>query len=261
MQEESSNYLGFGMFFLFIVLIVFVGSALLFWNVYKAKNDKVILDNNDVIISDKNKKDKDKDFIYFTDEETISENLSIVNKYPIINLNSNDAKSITNEIKEYVDTIKSTLQKLDSVSVTCDYGEFDNIYKTRFLDYGIYSYQEYITLLIRESEYNCVDGISASSKVKSYTFNVLTGERLEFNELLLKYNTTLTNVIEKVRKNLQENQTIIDEIPTIQIEETINALKEQETFVIYLDEFGDLNINYVVKTSGVDYNDTITING
>ena len=181
MQEESSNYLGFGMFFLFIVLIVFVGSALLFWNVYKTRNDKVNLDNNDVVISDKNKIDKDKDFIYFIDEETISESLSIVNKYPIINLNSNDAKSITNEIKEYVDTIKSTLQKLDSVSVTCDYGEFDNIYKTNFLDYGIYSYQEYITLLIRESEYNCVDGISASSKVKSYTFNVLTGERLDFN--------------------------------------------------------------------------------
>lgn len=53
---------------------------------------------------------------------------------------------------------------------------------------------------------------------------------------------------------------MIEGIPNIKIEETINDLKSQETYVIYIDEFGDLILNYVVKTTSLDYNDTITIN-
>lgn len=258
MREENSNYLGFGLFFFLIVVLVLLGSVLIFLNFKNKRSDRVIKDTNEIVLSDKMKKDKGKDFIYFTEEETISEDLNLVYKVPVINLNNDMATQINNEIKNYASTIKGSLQKGDTS--LCINSSTD-IYNLRFLEYAIYTYQEHTTLLIRESSYTCENGFSSANKVKSYTFNVLTGERLDFNSLLKKYNTTLTNILEKIRINLEENQTIVDEVPYIQIEETINALKEQETYVFYIDEFGDLALNYVVKTNSVDYNDTITING
>lgn len=258
MQENDSNYLGFGLFFFLIVLIILVCSMLLFLNVRNKNQEKIITDTNEVVVSDKNKKDKSKDFIYFIDEETMSEELNLIYKMPVINLNSEDANRINEEIKSYATQIKGTLEKGDSSK--CYYEEPNDIFKTDYLDYAIYTYQEYVTLLIRESNYSCQNGFSSSSKVKSYTFDVLSGHLLSMDALLSKYDMTLTNVLEQIRNNLNNEQTIVDGIPNIKIEETINDLKPQETYVIYVDEFGDLILNYVVKTTSLDYNDTITIN-
>lgn len=258
MQESDSNYVGFGLFFFLIVLIILACSVFMFLNVRNKNQEKRISDNNEVVVSDKNKKDKSKDFIYFIDEEIISEELNLIYKMPIINLDSEDAKEINEEIKTYVMNIKDTLEKGDSSK--CYYEESYDIYKTNYLDYAVYTYEEYVTLLIRESNYSCQNGFSSSSKVKAYTFDVLSGKRLSFDALLSKYDTTLTEVLGQIRTNLNHEQTVVEGIPTIKIEETINALKSQETYVIYIDEFGDLILNYVVKTSSLDYNDTITIN-
>ncbi len=258
MQENDSNYVGFGLFFFLIVIIILVSSTILFLNTRSKNQEKVLNESNEVVVSDKNKVDKNKDFVYFTEEEVISDALNIIYKVPIINLDSEDAKTINNEIKEYASNIKNTLEKGNETK--CPTNESTDIYKTNYLDYAVYTYEEYVTLLLRESTYSCTDGFSTSSKVKSYTFDVLSGKLLSFDALLTKYNTTLTKVVEQIRSNLNKEQTIIDGVSTIKIEETINSLKEQSTYVIYVDEFGDLILNYVVKTSSVDYNDTITIN-
>lgn len=258
MQEEGSNYLGFGLFFFLIVLIIVGCSVLLFFNVRSKNREKMVSSDNEVTVSDRNKVDKGKSFIYFTDEEVLSEELNLTYKRPVINLKGDSVKDINEEIKNYVGVTKGTLQKGSSES--CQYNETANILKTNFLEYATYTFQEFATLLIRESEYSCEDGFSSTSKVKSYTFDVLSGERVSFQALLTKYGTTLTNVLEIVRNHLNEEQTIVEETPTILIEETIGALKEQETYVLYIDEFGDLILNYVVKTNSVDYNDTIVVN-
>lgn len=258
MQEEGSNYLGFGLFFFIIVLIIAGCSILLFLNVRSKNQEKRVSEDNEVTISDKNKVDKKENFIYFTDEEILSEELNLSYKTPIINLKSESAKNINEEIKNYVNATKGTLQ--NGSSDACQYNETSNILKTNFLEYATYTFQEFATLLIRESEYTCESGFSSTSKVKSYTFDVLSGERLSFQALITKYGTTLTNVLEMVRNHLNEEQTIVDETPNILIEETIGTLKEQETYVLYIDEFGDLILNYVVKTNSVDYNDTIVVN-
>ncbi len=253
MEEESSNYLGFGLFFFLIVLIILLGSIFIFFNV-RSKNTVASYEGTEQI-SDQLKKDKEKDYIYFKEDEIISEALNILYKVPVINLKSEEANAINNELKTYTSGVKNTLQKGDLQQCY----ETSDIYKTNYLDYAVYSYQEYVTLLIRESEYNCEVGFSSTSKVKSYTFNVLSGKVLSFQDLLQKYDTTLTKVVEQIRIKLNEDQTIIEEIPNIKIEETINQLKAQETYVLYIDEFGDLLLNYVVKTNSVDYNDTIII--
>lgn len=258
MQEEGSNYLGFGLFFFFIVFLIVVCSILLFFSVRNKRTEKIVDGGKEVVINDKNKQDKSKDFVYFTEEEVISEELNLIYKMPIINLKSEDAKKANEEIKSYVSNVKNTLQKGESQ--VCYNKKVSTIYKTNYIDLAVYNYEEYVTLLIRESEYSCENGFSSTSKVKAYTFDVLNGQKISFNALLEKYNRTLTNMLEEIRNHLKTEQIIIQETPNILIEETINGLKEQETYVLYINEFGDLTLNYVVKTNGVDYNDTITIN-
>ncbi len=258
MQEESNNYLGFGMFFFLIVLFILLGSILLFFNASSKMAEKKTNDFSETLLDDRMKMDKNKDFIYFTEEEILSEEMNLIFKIPIVNLKVESVNQVNEEIKQYANSIKMTLQKGDTS--LCMYTNTD-IYSTNFLEYAIYNYQEYATLLIRESSYTCENGFSSSNKVKSYTFNILTGERLNFNALLVKYNANFANVLEKIRIHLNETQTIVEDIPNILIEETLQNLKEQETYVFYIDEFGDLILNYVVKTNSVDYNDTIVING
>ncbi len=251
MREESNNVLGFGLFFFFIVLIVVVGSALLYFNTKEKREQKIKSPEEELVISDKMKIDKTKDFIYYTEEETISSSLAITSKRPVFNLNSKDATEVNEEIASYVKQTKASLKK--ESDPTCTFQNEENIYETNFLDYGIYEYQEYISLVIRESNYSCLNGFSASSKVKAYTFNVLTGEKIESSDLFSLYHTTLTIALEKIQESLST-------VPNVKLEETINGLKENDTFVIYIDEFGTLVMNYVVKTLDGDYNDTITIN-
>ncbi len=259
MDEESNNFLGFGLFFFLIVLIVLGGSYLIYTNFQNKQKEKIVDENENVIVSDKNKEEKNKDFIYYTNEVVLSESLSLTSKFPVINLNSSDALNATNELKTYVESVNQTLKK-QTEQTACVYENEEQIAETNYLDYGIYTYEEYITLLVLESNFNCETGFSASSKVKSYTFNVLTGKKLTTEELLLKYNTTLTQVLERIRQELESMNETTSESESIQVEETLKNLKENETFVIYIDEFGNLVMNYVVKTNSVDYNDNIIIN-
>ena len=259
MEEENRNILGFALFFFCIALLVLGGSVLIFLNYKEQKKTITTNSQNETIVTDKKKVDKNKDFIYYTDEEVISESLSLTSKIPVINLDSEDAKNVSNEVKEYAKSIKNTLKK-NTENKTCTYENQEGILETSYLDYGVYEYQEYSTLFIRESKYSCEEGFSSSYNVKAYTFDKTTGKRITKEELLAKYDTTLTQVLERIRKNLEESQTIVDDVETIKIEETIGNLKENSTFAIYMDEFGDLVMNYVVKTNSVDYNDSITIN-
>lgn len=244
-MNENENFLGMGLFFFAIVLIVVTGSILIFLN-NKSKQENNIF-NETKTISDDLKIDKSKDFIYYTGDEVISTSLNIIKKYPVINIKSDDALKITNEIKSYVDLVSKDIEKSDEEE--CE----DNILEATTLEYATFNYQEYASLLIRETSYNCEDGFSSVSKVKGYTVNVTTGEYLDFTKLLKKYNLTFTEVIEKIKENLNSE--------IVQIEETIDNLKEQETFTSYIDEHGYFVLNYVVKTDEVDYNDTIILNG
>lgn len=170
-------------------------------------------------------------------------------------MDSQDATDVTKKLKEEVDEIQKTLIPT-SLENTCE-DELDTIYSTHFLDYQVYTYKEFVTLVVQESLYTCEKGISVIQKLHSYTFNVLTGEQIEIANLLNQYDKTLTDAIQNVRKSLN---TLQDE-SSVQIEETIQNLKENDTYTIYIDQDGNLVMKYIVKTNLVDYNDTIVLNG
>lgn len=256
MNEEGNSYLGFGFFFLFILGIVCVGTFLVYQNYTKKMENKEIVTEEKEKISDKLKIEKAKDFVYYQEEVSISENLSLVYKYPIINLESEDALDATKELKNIINEKKASVEKINTneIDTTCS-ESVDGIRKATVLDFGVFTYNEYVTLILYESMYSCDSGISSILKMRSYTFNVLTGKRLSATDLLSLYNTSFSKGITQIREELIKNQYENN----IKIEETIRNLKENETYILYISEEGELILKYIVKTNTVDYNDNISL--
>ena len=258
MREESNAYLGFGCFFLFILGIVIVGSLLLYQSKKEKLEGQTFYEEQDVKHENK-KVDQTKDFIYYEEEEVISQELSFVYKYPVVNLNSEDARKVTAIIKDLVDQKKASLLRIDAKPEDVSCTTSTDIYQAEIVDFGVFSYENYITLVVYVSPYSCESGLSTIVEMQSYIFDVTTGELVSNEELLKKYRTTLAEVKLLIREDLMENQTYVEGIPYILIDETITSFKENVNTILYMDESGELVMKYVVKTNGVDYNDTISI--
>ena len=256
MQEENSNYLGFGCFFFFVVIIILVCSIILY-NEQKFKIKTTDSNNSEVILNEQIKKDKSKDFIYFSLEENISNQLSATLKKANININNKDADSINNVLSKIYDEALLSVKKSNEIENICENGS--DIYSYNSLDYAFY-YGDFITLLVSENNYNCTKEIEIPYKIQAYTFDSVTGKLKTFSDLLNNYNITYTEILEKLKNNLEEQQTIINEVSNIKITETLNELKENENYAIYLSENKKLVMKYIVKTNTVDYNDIIELN-
>lgn len=260
MNEESNGYVGFGCFFLLILAIVVIGSFLLYQDRKEKMIEPVIYMEEEPVKNEDKKMDKSKDFIYYDKEEALAEELSLVYKYPIVNLDSEDAKSVTLKLKSLVEQKKSSLLKMDAkpTDVVCN-SINANVYQAEIVDFGVFSYKDYVTIVVYLSNYSCLSGVSNILEIQSYTFNISTGKSISFEELFKQYGTSFAKVTLSVREALMENQTYIDGVPYIQIDETISSLKENLNYILYVDENGELVMKYIVKTNGVDYNDNIHI--
>lgn len=246
MKDEKANYIGFILFFLSIILIVIVGSVTLYSVRNNEINKKKVI-NDEVVVTDKLKKDKSKDFLYYSDREEINKDFNIYYTYPIINIDSHDANNLNNILKNNVDEAKNNIIK----------NEEGTIIEANAFEYTNYTYQEYLSILVDKNLYK--DEKTTLQKINSYTINLITGEEVTYEELLKKFDLTYTKVIDLIKENLEANQTYDGEVPNIKIDETINLLKDNNTYNIYINENGKLIVKYIVKTNDIDYNDIIIL--
>lgn len=257
MRDEANGYLGFGIFFLIIALIVFIGSYTLYNDSFK-KDEK----NIETMENDKTKEkqlasvkiDKNKDLIYFQNEEVISEALGITYKEVAFNFKNSEVSSLQEKLQNEVVKLKEGLTKVETTETTCD----DNIKKAFVRDYAIFTSDNYTSLIISDSDYTCENSFSIINKMQSYTFNNTDGKLLSEDELLKIFNLTKVEMLKKIENHLVDSQ---NENATggeiINIPATINNLKYNENYMLYLNELGKLEVKYIVKSSLVDYNDTI----
>lgn len=255
---EERNKAIFGCVF-FLVLILFIGIG---GYIYTFNNDKHKEINNENEIIEKNKKDKDKEYIYYVSEITVSEKLNIVYKNPIINLNNSLSDAIYNEISTENDKYYNEIKKISQTSN--DTGkeiafDTDDIYSATIRDYENFEYENYITLLITDSLYDCFSGVYDYPIIKSYIFDVEKNERISNIDILEKYGITMSEVKDKIRTKLQEDQTVEGDIEVIKIDETIENLSNDNTYGIYMDDTGNLFIKYVVKSNQINYNESMLI--
>lgn len=252
MEEKFKSKLGFSLFFI-IVLVLSVGG-------YFATQYLINSDSNDKVNKDEKvtsvKIDNSKDYIYYINDKEVSSSAEIDYKDVVINIKGQETltEQLENENKNYDSTIKYINDENILSDEMIKYNN-DNIYSLTFRRYTNYEYSNYVSLFVSDYNYSCFDSVTFN-KVKSYIFDTKSGKLLSEEEILKKYSLSLDGVKEMIREKLVSEQKVVDDVELIKVDDTIS---EFNNYAFYIDNYGKLNISFLVKTSQVDYNDIMEV--
>ena len=234
MQEK--NYLSVTMFVL-IIFVLLLGGNYLIRNKGQKSTTKIV----DI------RMDNSKDYVYFTDIKTVSEDLDLVYNTIHLNLDSKDAKVLENLLNEEMIKAKKSIKTLDEVvidkkDIVYELDDDNKIYEADYLKYDILESDNYITVGTIKGHIN-ITSDEDNNTLKYYTFSKKDGHIMSLDEIKSVGKIT-NNSIEKVKENYlkdKENTTI-------------------KTYELYIDKYGNITMNFLVNSGDITYNDTITIN-
>ena len=254
MEENFKNGLGVCVFII-ILLTLSIGGYFFTKQIINEPEQKDVKDQKESEVN--HKIDKNNDYIYFKNEEVISEGAEIYYKDVVINLDTQTVlnESLEKENKIYKNNIKYISDMNLITNEIINYNN-DNLYALNFREYKTYEFEKYVSLVITDYNYSCFD-LTTFNKTKSYVFNTETGELLSEDDILKIYNVNLSTIKEKIKTYLISKQSTENEVELIKIDETINDFNN---YSLYINEYGRLYISYLVKTTEVDYNEIMEVN-
>ncbi len=178
---------------------------------------------------------EDKDYIYYTNIETIDEHNSLEYKTININIDSVDAKDLQEELNNNMSSIKDSLKKDDEGNVlSCDMINYDYVVTGK-----------YISLNVTMFSYLSNEEQLTKSIVKHYVFDISNGKLLSNRDILKKENLTDQEVRIKMRDYVKDDA-------EVDIDETLNS-----EYYLSISKDEKVVINTVVKTNNMDYNVSI----
>jgi len=260
MDEFEKGKFGFIFFFLLVIGLSVGG----YYLINSDKKDNNLSINEENKLNDALKIDKNQPFIYKMEDSIINEEIPLIYEYPIINLNSDSAKSISSLLKTEISELKKDIKYQSEVEIPLDIeiiSKEGNIYSAPIREYEIYEYEKYVTLVVYDYYYYCIDK-SEAKKVKSYTFDTTTASLLTLNEILAIYGKNEEEIKNNIKEFLSSESTKIalenkDLVDFIEIDKSLENLTNNKTQVYYINNLGQLVTNFVVQTKENDYNDTI----
>lgn len=234
MQEK--NYLSVTMFIL-IVFVLLLGGNYLIRNKGQKPTTKII----DI------RMDSSKDYVYFTDSKTVSEDLDLVYNTIHLNIDSKDAKELENLLNEEMAKAQKSIKTFDEVAINkkdivYELDDDNKIYEADYLKYDILESDNYITVGTIKGHIN-ITSDEDNNTLKYYTFSKKDGHIMSLDEI--KSAGKITNdSIEKAKENYLKDK----EDTTI------------KTYELYIDKYGNTIMNLLVNSGDITYNDTVKIN-
>lgn len=234
MQEK--NYLSVTMFVL-IIFVLLLGGNYLIRNKGQKPTTKIV----DI------RMDNSKDYVYFTDIKTVSEDLDLVYNTIHLNFDSKDAKELENLLNEEMIKAKKSIKTLDEVvidkkDIVYELDDDNKIYEADYLKYDILESDNYITVGTIKGHIN-ITSDEDNNTLKYYTFSKKDGHIMSMDEIKSAGKIT-NNSIEKVKENYLKDK-----------ENTII-----KTYELYIDKYGNTIMNLLVNSGDITYNDTVKIN-
>ncbi len=233
MQEK--NYLSVTLFVLIVFTLLLGGNYLI-----KNRNKITTVKTKDIRI------DNSKDYIYFTDSDTVSEDLDLTYSIIHININSNEAKKLEEELNQEMNRAKESIKKYSKEEIEkkefTEAVEEGTIYNADYLKYDILISDNYVTLGTIKGHYN-ISSSDDSNTLKYYTFSKEDGHIMSMDEIK-NANKIKNSDIEKIKENYLEDK----ENTTI------------ESYELYIDKYGNTIMNLLVNSGDITYNDTVKIN-
>lgn len=257
-MNNTKNTVGVVLFI--VILLLFIVGGYFFMNYMlndypqKKEEDDLITELKEIRL------DSTKDYIYYENYQTV---LNEIYEQDVI-INVKGFESVNSVLANELSEIKNTKKTIDDVSseenITCDNAE--NLYSFNYREYYDTQFGNYISLVISDFEYNCVSG-SVIKNIKSYNIDKKTGKQITDEELLNKFNITEDVILEKIRKRLNDTQVLDGDTQVIDIDGTIDSIKNGEYNVskaLSINKTGNIIINFIVKSNKINYNDTVELN-
>lgn len=254
MEETAKNKFMAIVFFGFIIALI-IGGYFLTKQVKTGRKENIVVSKEK---GEEIKIDKNKDYIYFENEETINEEPDITYKDAIINLKS--AQVINNTLKNENEILRNSItylkdQTLDDTK-TLMFPEV-LIYQAKARDYELYKTNKYMTLLINNYDFDCYKGVLITG-LKSYIVSIEKGAILSKEEIYQLFNINDETLIALVNDNLNANQLIENGVEVINIDLTLNNLFNDDNYAFYIDN-NELYFSFIVKSNLIDYNENIKV--
>lgn len=241
MDKIEKNYSSFIIFILVIVIICVGGYYLIKYQ--NNNHDDKVFNNNQ---SDTEVKiDDSKDYIYFTNEEKISDSFSVTYKDININLNNNDAIKLQDELNDKMSKAKESIVKKNETDEATDSDDVhDDIYSANIIEYKVYETSKFLSLIVSSYTYNA-NNVNSDPSNLYYVFDLTNGNIADNNSILKEYNITDQEVRTKIRDYLNT-------VEESDIDEVLN-----EPYYLVVADNGKVMINFVVKTTSFNYNESI----
>jgi len=226
---REKNFLSIIVFLLIICGIILGGNYLIKEGTTKEEEVETI------------KKDKSKDYIYFTNEATISISQEITYKDININIDSVDATKLEETLNNNMSAIRNSYTMLSDINIdksTILYElSDDDIYQADFIKYNILESKNYLTIIVSSGNINVTNEDNYSS-TDVYTISKINGKVLSNEDIL-----TLSGVsTDTLNEKLKDYDGIIT------------------SYTLYFDKYQKVYANVVVESEDLTYNDSIKIN-
>ncbi len=237
MNKEEKNFGSFLIFIIIIVLII-VGGYFLINN----KKKEVNVNNNSNEQTKNNIKiDENKDYIYFSNEKLLSDELELKYKDINININSNDAKKLQDDLNANMNNIRDKVVKASNMDLNIPKEIIvDDIYSAEMIDYNYNITTKYLSLEVNSYKY-VVEERASNAVLSYYVFDLDNGKLLSNHDILSNEKISEQDIRSKIRREISNDE-------NVDIDATLNGEYE-----LSFDKSGKLVINTIVKTSEGNY--------
>ena len=236
MNKEEKN---FGSILIFVVIIIgiIVGGYFL---INKDKNKET--SNSVNMQKEVNiKREESKDYIYFTNEKVLSDELELKYKDINININSDDAKKLQDQLNNEMNNIKNNVVKASTKELDIPKEIIiDDIYSADMIDYNYVTTNKYLSLEVNSYLY-LVEERASNAKLSYYVFDLENGKLLTNKDILDKEKITDQEIRTKIRKEVGNDE-------TVDIDATLNGEYE-----LSINKNGKIVINTVIIISVGNY--------
>lgn len=246
---DEHNGLKFGIFGV-IVLVIIIGGFILMRKSFNIGKNKTVETSQKETNRKDIRLDKDKDYIYFTDYEEYEEKLDIT--FNKIHINFKDSNNIAKLLNDENASFKAGIKKENDE----DDAPYDKLSYAKYSKYEVYTYGDYVSLLVKYYTYTTDNFISFTSS-KAYVFNLNDGSLVTNEELMQKYNVTAENINAKISEFVT-GQNLLKEGENLDAAASVSA--NSGNLVLYVDKIGKLNASILVKSDKKDYNDSVILN-
>ena len=239
MNKEEKN-LGSIILFIIILLIIGVGGYFIISKINN-KEDNI----NEPVEIKSIKKDESKDFVYFINEQVLSEHNELTYKDIVININTEDATKVENNLNNQMASIKNNVTKISETDIdTTNMVLEDDIYEAEMIDYDIVQTSNYLSISVNNYVYR-LETEATNSKLEYYVFDLATGKLLSNRDILTKEEKTDLDIRTKIREYISNDE-------EVDIDATLN-----QEYSLSISKRGKIIINTVVKTDTLNYNVSI----